>query len=154
LGSFKELTYGFSYKFLLVVLFILALGLFSRRVDTFDLWWNLASGRYIFKHKGFIYNDPFDFTSFPPYDAIPAKALFGKKISKSLLKANLSHSWLSQVLYYKGLSLGGLKGLGWIKSLIMTLVLLPLFFRMKKRNVSRFLILASLFLGHNDYAFF
>ena len=145
MGSFKELTYRFSYKFLLVVLFILALGLFSRRVDTFDLWWNLASGRYIFKHKSFIYNDPFDFTSFPPYDAIPAKALFGKKISKSLLKANLSHSWLSQVLYYKGLSLGGLKGLGWIKSLIMTLVLLPLFFRMKKRNISRFLILASLF---------
>jgi hypothetical protein len=72
-----------------------------QRLPAADLWWHLASGRYILENGRIPGTDPFSFTAQGgPW---------------------MNHEWLSQVIFYLLYRLGGLNLLVIFKSLLITL---------------------------------
>jgi hypothetical protein len=77
-----------------------------------DLWWHIASGRWIWQHKTLNFKDPWSFT-------------FGGK-------AWLSHEWLSDVIFHGWSSLLGMESLVWWKWLVLVSTFVLLFLTLKR----------------------
>jgi hypothetical protein len=77
-----------------------------------DLWWHIASGRFIWQHKTLNFKDPWSFT-------------FGGK-------PWLSHEWLSDVIFQGWSSLLGMETLVWWKWLVLVSTFVLLFLTLKR----------------------
>jgi len=85
-----------------------------------DFWWHINTGRYILKHKALPEEDPFTFTT-------PEGATLRKTV---ILKGY----WLAQVALYGIYSIGGVPGIVLLRSIVLTLTLLLLYWFLRGTN--------------------
>lgn len=85
-----------------------------------DLWWHLATGKYIATHQELLRNDPFDFTTSGAIN--PERRML------------LNYCWLAQVIFYKVYQIGGLLGLVALRvTILATIPLMTFLFCIKRR---------------------
>jgi len=77
-----------------------------------DLWWHIASGRWIWQHKTLNFKDPWSFT----FNGKPW----------------ISHEWLSDVLFHGWSSLLGMETLVWWKWLVLVSAFVLLFLTLRR----------------------
>ncbi len=77
-----------------------------------DLWWHIASGRFIWQHKTLNFKDPWSFT----FNGKPW----------------LSHEWLSDVVFQAWSSLLGMETLVWWKWMVLVSTFVLLFLTLKR----------------------
>ncbi len=129
--NFHKESLRFSYVMKLLAVSILFLFFFisflQRQVYNYDFWWHLATGKYIVENKSLPQNDPFSYTS----HAAPSER-------KSII---LKGYWLAQIIFYKVYSLWGLKGIIFLRALLLLLFLFFVFLTIKKQGASDLLAL-------------
>src|SRR5207302_543532 len=86
-------------KWLLAVVALFLLGLFSTEMADPDSWWHLATGRYIVTQHRLPVPDPFAYTT-----ALVAPASAGEAETR---RFNLTQEWLAQSLWYGIEAIGG-----------------------------------------------
>ena len=100
---------SYTISTLVLLAFAAVAGTFSLRA--YDLFWHLATGRWILEHRALPKTDPFRFTS----DGVPW----------------VDHEWLFQVVA-RGMELiGGLDGLVLFRAAIVVLIAVVLLFSMR-----------------------
>src|SRR3990172_1609135 len=113
-------------------------GFLSFKLWDYDVWWHLATGRYI-AEKGEIPNtDPFSFVS-------------NLKENKSVANPvgeefNLKQYWLAQVIFYKIYTLSGDKGIILLRSFLLFLTVFSTFWWMRRQKISFYIIYPLIFL--------
>jgi len=116
------------FRLLTVTLYILVLlGVFwitLQQVESYDLWFHLATGRWIVEHGRVPRTDPFSFTAPGPWQA---------------------HEWLSEWVFIRVFDCCGLLGLVIVKAFILA-VAFSLLFRLVARP-SRFPIFSALLVA-------
>jgi hypothetical protein len=96
------------------------------RVQASDLWWHLANGQWIWEHRSIPLTDPYSFSA------------HGQRW--------LNHAWLSDLIYYIWIRIGGLYSLAWWKWAILIATFLSLMIALRRATgdwISSYL--ASLF---------
>ena len=91
---------------------MLFLGLFAmaaRNATDPDLWWHLATGRFIAQHNAVPHTDPFSYTSAG--------------------KPWIAHEWLTDILLYGLYRLGGFAGLIVVFAAVISAAFFPLYLR-------------------------
>ena len=91
------------YPALLGAAALFLIALFSTPIADTDLWWHLATGRYIAVHHKLPVPDPFAYTTAHAGAAYPGE--------ETTRRFNLTHEWLSEVLMYAIYSVAGFSGL-------------------------------------------
>jgi hypothetical protein len=72
---------------------------FTREVADTDSWWHLKTGQYIVQYHKLPVPDPFAFTTALAHDAYPGESM--------VRHFNLTHEWLSQIIFYLMYAGGG-----------------------------------------------
>ena len=123
--SFVILFSGFFYLFV------------SKNLFDSDFWWHIATGRYIVETETLPEKDPFSYTS-------------SLEENRNLLpvreKFILQQYWLCQVVFYLIYEYSGPKGIIILRAFLLTGVLLVVFWRLKRWNVSFYISFLSVFL--------
>lgn len=104
--------------------------LLQMHVSNVDLWWHLATGKYIVENRALPCADPFSYTT---------------RGGNSLL---LTGYWLAQVIFFEAYTYLGLNGIVLIRAAAITLFLLLGYLTMKKQRTAfpvAFLFLLVLF---------
>jgi hypothetical protein len=99
-----------------IVLFAAALLFiwFSPEVADSDTWWHLKTGQYIFQTHQLPDPDPFAFTTKNAGAAYPDEPI--------VRHFNLTHEWLSQIIFYLAYAAGGFAGLIILRALLLIAV--------------------------------
>ncbi len=127
---FREFLSGEGRFFPLLSLLGLAcasVGLCFTRLWNYDLWWHLATGRWILEHRAIPHADPFSYT------------FHGKPWVDAL--------WLFQVIVWKAYKLLGFSGLSLISGILSLLVLSGLYLAARSWGGGRFLSLVLVFIS-------
>lgn len=130
-------------KYLLIIpsFIILFSGVFyvfaSRPLFDYDFWWHISTGRNIVETQKIPDADPFSYTSNLPEN----KNLFPKR-ENFILK----QYWLAQVIFYLIYDSAGPKGIIIIRALILTSLLLLVFYRLRRWDVSFHILFIFIFL--------
>lgn len=85
-------------KYLLFAALLALLGVAVSHVHSFDIFWQLQSGRYILETKSFIYTDIFSLAADAP---------------------RFEHCWLHDILFYGAYLLGGYGGISVLKGVLV-----------------------------------
>lgn len=93
---------------------LLLIGLFSTELDDPDVWWHLKAGQYVLQHHALPSPDPFSYTAHTGAPAYP-----GEEITRQF---NLTHEWLSQMLWYGIYSAGGFPALILFQALLLAAI--------------------------------
>lgn len=109
-------TFIYAALVLLLVFFSIP---FSRPLWDIDTWWHLSTGRYIVEHRQLLETDPFTFT----YNQ-----------EQSYRTVLLNGYWLGQVILYLAYSAFGFYGLIVFRVLLLTSILLAIFWAGRKNN--------------------
>lgn len=96
-------------------------------IRSYDLFWQLATGRWIVEHRALPLTDPF--------------ALASER------SAWIDGEWLYEVALYGAHSLVGLKGLSWLKGLLAAAIFTIAFVATRRENDSALLVSAIAFAG-------
>jgi hypothetical protein len=102
--------------FLVVVFFSALFGALTASSFDSEVWWHLASGRWMWENRTLLSADPFDFTS----------VIFG---SSGQVRYLFTQYWFAQVLLYESYLLAGLKGVFLLRAAAFT-VLFSLLYRL------------------------
>ena len=114
-------------RFLPLVLFAaLALAAFGA-IRSYDLFWQLATGRWIVEHRAVPHVDPFAVAS-----------------DKSEW---IDGEWLYEIALYGAHSLAGLKGLSWLRGLLAATIFTIAFVATRRENDSALFVSAIAFAG-------
>ncbi len=113
-------------KFLLFAALFLIFGIATAEIHSFDVFWQLQSGRYILQTKSFIYHDIFTLAAQAP---------------------RFEHCWLHDILLYLAYLLGGYTGLSLVKGLVLggTALVLVLVARVRQASWPSMLLLLTPF---------
>ena len=84
---------------------------FSPEVADSDTWWHLKTGQYILQTHKLPAPDPFAFTTATAGSAYPAE--------ETVRHFNLTHEWLSQIIFYLVYAAGGFPGMVVFRSLLL-----------------------------------
>lgn len=110
---------------------------YANRVDDLDLWWHLKSGEVILENGSIPNVDNLSYTTVTPKSLLTLD--FASVVQREHLPSSfkywdmsLRHSWLGQVFLFVSQDLGGLYGLGVLKSLIFVFTYLFLFLAMRR----------------------
>ncbi len=79
-----------------------------------DFWWHLKSGQFIWQNHRLPVPDPFAFTTYLHPDAYPGESM--------VRHFNLTHEWLSQVVFYGAWSAAGPAGIAALRASLLTLI--------------------------------
>ena len=79
------------------------MGWFSSEVSDSDTWWLLKSGQYIWQNHKLPVPDPFAYTTYMGEPAFPG--------AEHMRDFDLTHEWLSEVVFYVTYAAGGFAGL-------------------------------------------
>ena len=138
-SGYKQYAAAFIIITLLGIFF-----LFSTAIPVIegDIFWNVKTGEWIWKHRALPSDDPFDFTShvIDPRTANPLR-----------YEVILKGYWLAQILYYHLWSLSGPAGIILLRTAIFLLILLLLYLWMRRESVR--VSLAVLFTCFAGYYF-
>ena len=124
-ASFLLIFIAFFYSYLLTPLW------------DHDFWWHIATGKYIVTEGHLPETDPFSYTSTMPENknSFPERETF-------LLK----QYWLAQVIFYIIFIKFGAGGIIFIRSLLLTLIVVTIFAGLKRSRVQPYLIFILIFL--------
>ncbi|MFZ5907523.1 MAG: hypothetical protein ACOYVJ_08995 [Nitrospirota bacterium] len=111
----------------------------------YDFWWHIATGRYILETGHVPDHDPFSFTSalaenknlFPLHEAVILK-----------------NYWLSQIIFYLVYKTFGDAGMIFLRSSILLLILVLVFWGLKREKVRFYIIFVFLFMLFNTFLTF
>jgi len=123
--SFLILFAGFFYCFV------------SPNLWDYDFWWHISTGKYIVETGTIPDKDPFSYTN----GLEENKNLFPER-EKFILK----QYWLSQIVFYLIYNYTGPKGIILLRAILLTMVLLLVFLRLKAWNVKFYVSFILLFL--------
>lgn len=87
---------------ILIAAALVLVAMFTTEFADSDSWWQLKTGDYIVHHHKLPVPDPFSFTADLGKDAYPGEG--------NIRYFNLTHSWLSQVLFYAAYAAAGFPG--------------------------------------------
>jgi len=88
-------------------------GWFSPDIADSDFWWHLRTGRYIWETHSLPVPDPFAYTT------APARAGYaGEELTRHF---NLTHEWLSQVLFYQAYGAAGFPGVVLLRAAVLAM---------------------------------
>jgi len=96
-------------------------------IRSYDLFWQLATGRWIVEHRALPHADPF--------------AIASDKTEW------IDGEWLYEVALYGAHSLAGLKGLSWLRGLLAAAIFTIAFVASRRENESALLVSAIAFAG-------
>jgi len=99
----------------------------SRYLFDYDFWWHISTGRYIVETKTIPETDPFNY----PSELAENKNLFPER-EKLILK----QYWLAQIFMYLIYSSFGPQGIILLRAILLTGLLLLVFYRLRKWDVS------------------
>jgi hypothetical protein len=131
--SFLLLFISFINKYLSVPLF------------DFDVWWHIATGRYIVENKALPENDPFSFVNDLEENKNP------DPLREQLI---LKQYWLAQIIFYKTYDAFGDKGIILLRSALLLLVLFFIFWWFNRQKVSFFITYPFVFIVFLQTYFF
>jgi hypothetical protein len=92
---------------------LLLLGWFSREIYDSEFWWHLKTGQFIVERHSLPVPDPFAYTT-----AMHPPAGAGEAVTRHF---NLTHEWLSQVLFYAAYRAGSWPAVVLFRSALLTL---------------------------------
>ncbi|MBI5632391.1 MAG: hypothetical protein HZA15_02800 [Nitrospirae bacterium] len=103
----------------------------------YDFWWHIATGKYIMTEGHLPQSDPFSYTSTMEVNnnAFPERENF-------LLK----QYWLAQVIYYLVFETFGAGGIIFVRSLLLFLAAVTIFWALKRAGVKSYLTFIFIFL--------
>jgi hypothetical protein len=99
-----------------------------------DLWWHLASGRWVWEHRALMREDPFNFVSFPSDLPLWRKLTF-------------TQYWLSQLMLYATYLAAGFKGVLLTRAAVITGAFATLYVLMRRNGAGRAVAVAFLWLA-------
>ena len=88
------------------------MGWFSSEVSDPDTWWLLKSGQYIWQNHKLPVPDPFAYTTYMGKPAFPGE--------EHMRDFDLTHEWLSEVVFYLVYAAGGFAGLVLFRAALLT----------------------------------
>jgi hypothetical protein len=88
------------------------MGWFSTEVSDPDTWWLLKSGQYIWQNHKLPVPDPFAYTTYMGKPAFPGE--------EHMRDFDLTHEWLSEVVFYVVYAAGGFAGLVLFRAALLT----------------------------------
>jgi hypothetical protein len=88
------------------------MGWFSTEVADSDTWWLLKSGQYIWQNHKLPVPDPFAYTTYMGKPAFPGE--------EHMRDFDLTHEWLSEVVFYLVYAAGGFAGLVLFRAVLLT----------------------------------
>jgi hypothetical protein len=88
------------------------MGWFSSEVSDPDTWWLLKSGQYIWQNHKLPVPDPFAYTTYMGQPAFPGE--------EHMRDFDLTHEWLSEVVFYLVYAGGGFAGLVLFRAALLT----------------------------------
>jgi hypothetical protein len=88
------------------------MGWFSTEVSDPDTWWLLKSGQYIWQNHKLPVPDPFAYTTYMGKPAFPGE--------EHMRDFDLTHEWLSEVVFYLVYTAGGFAGLVLLRAALLT----------------------------------
>ena len=88
------------------------MGWFSSEVSDPDTWWLLKSGQYIWQNHTLPVPDPFAYTTYMGRPAFPGE--------EHMRDFDLTHEWLSEVVFYLVYAAGGFAGLVLFRAALLT----------------------------------
>ena len=88
------------------------MGWFSTEVSDPDTWWLLKSGQYIWQNHKLPVPDPFAYTTYMGQPAFPGE--------EHMRDFDLTHEWLSEVVFYLVYAGGGFAGLVLFRAALLT----------------------------------
>jgi hypothetical protein len=109
----------------------------ARQLWDYDFWWHIATGRYIVETGHLPDKDPFSYASelsensnlYPAYEALVLK-----------------NYWLAQVIFYEVYKMFGDRGMIILRSSILMLAILAVFWGLKRARVQSYIAFPLLFL--------
>jgi hypothetical protein len=110
-----------------------------------DIWWHLATGKHIVEKMEIPHSDPFAYTS-------------PKDLNINQIRGLRAH-WLGQVLLYLPYKLAGLKGVGFLRGVLIILPMMLLYFWLRRKGANTAVALlvtampASMYAINLFYAF-
>jgi len=90
---------------------ILLAGWFSPEISDTDFWWHLRTGQYLVETHSLPVPDPFAFTT-----TLSPPSYAGEELTRHF---NLTHEWLSEVMFYAVYRVGGFAGFVVFRSLVL-----------------------------------
>ena len=90
---------------------ILLAGWFSPEISDTDFWWHLRTGQYLVETHSLPVPDPFAFTT-----ALSPPSYAEEELTRHF---NLTHEWLSEVMFYAVYRVGGFAGIVVFRSLVL-----------------------------------
>ncbi len=112
---------------LLLTLCVMTAVLAIKRMYSFDIWWHLATGKWIFEHLSLPSTDPFSFT------------FAGRPWIND-------YEWLFQLIIYPVFVIAGIPGIVFFKAAVFVSALLILYLALKKIPVDTFTALVLVLL--------
>src|SRR5579872_4944040 len=91
---------------------LLLMGWFSPGISDTDFWWHLKTGEYIARNHSLPVPDPFAFTTATAKSAYPGE--------ERTRRFNLTHEWLTQLLFYGVYRVAGFGGVVLFRAAILT----------------------------------
>lgn len=85
-------------KIPLILFLFFLLGVAASQVHSFDIFWQLQSGRYMAETRAFIFQDTFSLASTTP---------------------RFEHCWLHDLVFFGAYSVAGYGGISWLKGLLL-----------------------------------
>jgi hypothetical protein len=120
----------YGWHILAALFFLYVLGVSTRfALNDPDIWWHLATGKYIVEHKEIPSHDPFSYTTPRPLNENQ--------------KRGLRAHWLGQVVFYSAYSLGGLKGVGLFRGLLIILPAVAIYLWLVERGARPWLAISA-----------
>lgn len=155
-GSTDLILQTISVLSLLAVVFLV----YTNKADDLDLWWHLKAGEYIYKTHSIPDKDNFAYTTEIPETLrdLGRSEVLPEELPSEFghWHANLTHSWLGQTIFYVTYLGGGIKAIGLLKSVILVLAFIVLYFTMRKRgagHVASFLTLSLVAHIARDFSY-
>jgi hypothetical protein len=111
-------------------------------VHNYDFWWHLATGKYIVETKSLPQNDPFSFTM---NSDTPSER------KRVILKGN----WLAESIFYMVYNTWDLKGIIFLRTLMLVCFLFFVFLNIKKHcmsNLTALVVTAGVFLTAKTFS--
>jgi len=131
-----------TFRTLVIISFLILFAAFFYRflsipVWDYDFWWHIATGRYIVENGHLPHLDPFSYTSelsennnlFPRFEALVLK-----------------NYWLSQTIFYLIYKKFGDAGMIFLRAIILMLLLLSVWWGLRRDKVKFYIIFLCLFL--------
>jgi hypothetical protein len=109
----------------------------DRTIWDYDFWWHISTGRYIVENGHLPEDDPFSY---------PSELAENKNLFPTYKAVVLKGYWIAQIIFFLAYKTFGDAGMIFLRSFILMLVILSVFWGLKRDKVKFYLIFPFIFL--------